>query len=66
MVVLGAAATALPAQVGAAGMLVSGTTQPVVGLSFDESGRAASSGTMDGEVTREMRGDTLIVTVIPH
>lgn len=56
---------ALPAGVSAAGQLVTGVTQPTVGVQFDDAGRLTSVGTMPATVTREMRGDTLVVTVAP-
>lgn len=56
---------AVPASVDAAGQLVTGVTQPTVGVRFDDAGQVLSVGTMHATLTREMRGDTLVVTVTP-
>lgn len=55
---------ALPAA--AAEMSVSGMVAPTLGVSMDPGSAATASGTVDAEVTRERRGDVVIVTVFPR
>ena len=57
-----AAFAALPAQ--AADQVVSGMVEPTLGVSLDASG--TGSGTSLATVTREQRGDVLVITVTPR
>lgn len=66
-VVVLALAGATPAAIGAVtGEQLVGVVTPTIGITVDATGSASAiGGTQPATVTREQRGETLVVTVIP-
>lgn len=64
----GILALALPiASAPGSSSVVSATVAPMVGVAIDASGTVSMGGsTMDVSITRERRGDQLVVTVMPN
>jgi hypothetical protein len=61
------AAVSPAAATGGAGtaQLVSGTVQPMLGVSVQADGSVTRIGTVGETITREQRGQNIIVTVVP-
>src|SRR4051812_12038484 len=60
-----AAAPLASGQAGGASQLVSGRVAPIVGTRMLADGSMVGGSTVDSEVIRERRGNTLVITVVP-